>query len=478
MSGLAKTVLDRVYPRLGVRSQNAMISAYGYLYRHRRLGGEFERLAADFAERDRWSVERMRAYLEAQLREMVAHAWQCVPYYRRAWAASGLDSGRIASLRLEDLPALPVVSKADLRRVPEAFLAQRELRWHIRLLESTSGSTGEPVTVTSTPALQRAYLAAREARSFRWAGASLLLPKATIGGRSIVPRADSPGPYDRHNRAEQQCYLSAFHISPRNAEAYVAALQRHRPRVLTGYASSYFSLARMMLAQGLTLGYPPDCLVLCADKPTAEMKSLIYQAFRARPYEEYGSVENAVLATECEYGSLHAHPDFGILEIVDAEGRPVPPGEEGRIVCTSLLNRVQPLIRYDVGDVGRWARRRCPCGRDHLPVLEEIVGRIEDAVTGADGREIVRLCSLQNVPRVLASQVVQERADAITVRVVAAEGFGAAEKRMIREILGTQRLGNVRIDIECVAELEKTAAGKVRRVIRRVQSDVNLEQHV
>lgn len=467
---VARIVLDRVYPRLDVRSQNRLITAYGYVYRRRRLGGEFPRLVDEFAERDRWSPERMKCHIEAKLRRMLSHAWERVPHYRRSWSEAGVDGRVLQAMRMEDLPMLPAVAKSDLRRAPESFLARGELRWRVALRESTSGSTGEPVTVTSTAALQRAYLAAREARSFRWAGASLLLPKATIGGRAVVPRADSPGPYHRQNEAEQQCYLSAFHISPGNAPAYVEALRRHRPRVLTGYASSYFSLARMMLAQGLALGYPPDCLVLCADKLTPEMKGVIYEAFRARPFEEYGSVENAALATECEFGSLHVHPDFGIVEIVDGDGLPVPPGEDGRILCTSLLNRVQPLIRYDIGDVGRWSQHPCPCGREQLPVLEEIVGRVEDIVTGPDGREVVRLCSLQGVPKVVASQVVQYRADAITVRVIAGEGFGAAEEKLIREILGTRRLGKVRIDIEKVSDLERTAAGKVRRVIRRLES--------
>lgn len=478
MMGLAKTMLERIYPHIGVRLQNTVISIYGYLYRFRRLGGEFPRLVEEFAERDRWPVERMQSYVDSTLHQLLSHAWERVPYYRRTWSAAGIDSRLVASLRLRDLPELPILPKCDLRRAPESLLAAGELRWQLPLLESTSGSTGEPVTVTSTAALQRAYLAAREVRSFRWAGTSLLLPKATIGGRPVVPRADSPGPFHRHNRAERQCYLSAFHISPGNAAAYVAALSRHRPHVLTGYASSYFSLARMMLAQELTLGYQPDCLVLCADKLTPEMKSVIYQAFRARPYEEYGSVENAVLATECEFGSLHVHPDFGIMEIVDAKGQPVKPGEEGRIVCTSLLNRVQPLIRYDVGDIGRWADGVCGCGRSQLPVLAEVVGRVEDTVTGPDGREIVRLCSLQCVPHVIASQVVQYRLDAITVRVVASDGFNAADESAIREILGTQRLGDVRIDIERVAELERTPAGKVRRVIRRIESGMKVGEPV
>jgi phenylacetate-CoA ligase len=430
----------------------------------------------EFAARDRWPAERMQEYTESALRSMLVHAWEHVPHYRQAWGAAGIDSGDLRHFSVRELPMLPLVSKSQLRCHPESFLAARQSRFLQR--ESTSGSTGEPVTVVSTKELQRAYLAAREARSFRWAGSSVLYSKATIGGRAVVPRADSPAPFHRFNRAEQQCYFSAFHISPCNTPAYIAALREHRPRVLTGYASSYFSLARMMLAQGLSLGYEPDCLVLCADKPTPEMKAVIRRAFGARPFEEYGSVENAALATECECGGLHAHPDFGILEIVDENGQPVKAGQEGRVICTSLLNRAQPLIRYDVGDIGRWAERPCACGRDHLPVLAEIVGRVEDMVIGPDGREMMRLCSLQSVPHVIACQVVQHRLDALTVRVIPSDGFSAIDERKIREILGTRRLGDVNIRIERVAELERTASGKVRRVIRRLEPEVRVEELV
>lgn len=477
MNRFSRAVLERVYPRMNVRSQNALLSAYGYMYRFRRVGGSFSRTVEAFAEREHWSPERMSWYLRRSLRKILRHAWENVPYYRGIWGAAGIDASMLENFGLHDLPALPVVPKADLRRYPDSFLARGAARWPWRLSESTSGSTSEPVTVTSTVALQRAYLAAREARSFRWAGSSLLLPKATIGGRAVVPRADSPGPFYRYNHAERQVYFSAFHISPDHASQYVAALRRHQPRVLTGYASSYFSLARMMLDQGLTLDYQPDCLVLCADHQTPQMKAVIHEAFGARPYEEYGSVENAVLATECEFGSLHAHPDFGILELVNSQGTPVSAGEEGRILCTSLLNTVQPLIRYELGDLGTWSGRECACGRVQLPVLAEVVGRIEDTVIGPDGREIVRLCSLQGVPNVLASQVVQERLDAIRVRIIPAEAFNAADERAIREILA-QRLGRVRIDIEKVAELEKTPAGKVRRVIRRLTQETHVGEHV
>jgi phenylacetate-CoA ligase len=461
----AKTVLRDVYPRLGTGAQNALISAYGLIYRHRRLGGRFSRLVREFKSRDGWRPEQMQAHVDETLCRILRRAWQA-PYYRHMWRALGFEEWMLGEFRAENLRLLPVVPKSDLRNAPEAFV----VKTHTRLAhhESTSGSTGEPVTITTTARLQQAYMAAREARSFAWAGTSMLRRKATIGGRPVVPLADSEGPYHRFNFAERQCYLSAFHIGPRTASTYVDALREWHPQVLTGYASSYFSLARMMLEQGLTLGYRPDALILCADKPTATMKSVIREAFGTRPFEEYGSVENAVLATECDAGALHVNSDFGIVEIVDDEGRPLGPGEEGRIVCTSLLNDVQPLVRYDIGDLGRWAARPCPCGRSQLPVLEEVVGRIEDAVVGPDGREIVRICSLQDVPHVIASQLVQERLDLIRVRVIADRGFNEADERLIRDIIGTRRLGPVRIEIERVSELERTPAGKVRRVIRRL----------
>jgi len=461
----SKAVLREVYPRLGTNAQNALISAYGLWYRQRRLGGHFSRAVAEFRARDEWSPEQMRAHVERELRRILQRAWE-TPYYRCRWSEVGLEAWMLREFRAENLPILPIVPKPDLRRAPERFVAPHGAT--VPFQEATSGSTGEPVVVTSTARLQQCYMAAREARSFRWAGTSMLHRKATIGGRPLVPRADSPGPYHRLNFAERQCYLSAFHIGPRTLRAYVDALRAWRPEVLTGYASSYFSLARLMLEHGHSLGYWPRALILCADKATASMKSVIRDAFLARPYEEYGSVENAVLATECAAGSLHVSPDFGIVEIVDEEGHPLGPGEEGRIVCTSLLNDVQPLIRYEIGDLGRWSDRPCPCGRSQFPVLEEVVGRIEDSVIGPDGREIVRICSLQDVPHVLASQLVQERLALLRVRVVAADGFSEADERMIRDIVATQRLGPVRIEIERVSELEKTPGGKVRRVIRRL----------
>ena len=226
-----------------------------------------------------------------------------------------------------------------------------------------------------------------------------------------------------------------------------------------------------MLAQDLRLEYKPDALVLSSEQLTPEMKSLLRQAFRARAFEEYGCVENCVLATECEHGRLHVSPDFGILEIVDQQGQAVPPGVEGRILCTSLLNEVQPLIRYEIGDLGIWSTAYCPCGRKHLPVLEQIVGRLEDLVKGPDGRQMVRFHGIFiNLPMVIEGQVIQETLRTFTVKLVVTSGFGNTEEQIIRHRFA-ERLGKVQVNIQLVQEIPRTERGKFRAVISHLQTN-------
>jgi phenylacetate-CoA ligase len=289
-----------------------------------------------------------------------------------------------------------------------------------------------------------------------------------LGGRMIVPRADLRPPFYRYNAAERQVYLSAYHIAPQSVTNYVEGFNRYRPRLLTGYANSYYLLARFMLEQGTSLSYEPDALVLSSEKVTGEMKKIIAQAFRARAYEEYSAVENCMLATECEYGSLHVSPDFGIIEIVDAAGVPVPPGVEGSILCTGLVNNTQLLIRYEVGDRGSWSENDCPCGREHLPVLHEIIGRLEDVVVGPDGRQLVRFhWVFIDLPHVIEGQVIQEKIDQMRVKVVGTSEFDEKDERVIRERF-RQRLGRIQVLIETVPFLERTERGKIRSVISHI----------
>src|ERR1700681_79374 len=315
--------LDDVYRHVPVWLQNLGLSFYGIFYRRERFGGAFDSCVREFRTRDRWSKDLMEEFLQQRLRSVVSHAFREVPYYSRRWRSAGLHFGDLARLSLSDLSTLPLAPKRDLVGNANLFVAQDIARKKKLHRYHSSGSTGTPITCVLSSEDHQRFVAAREVRSFGWAGTSIRSPRAMIGGRLVVPSADSGPPYYRYNWLERQVYLSAFHISPDRVLDYLEGFHRYRPAVLTGYAHSYYTLARMMLNQGLRLDYAPVALVLSSEKLTEKMKSVIQEAFRARPYEEYGAVEQCVLATECELGNLHINSDFGIVEIVDDNDMPV-----------------------------------------------------------------------------------------------------------------------------------------------------------
>jgi phenylacetate-CoA ligase len=455
----------KIYSHLPVWAQNIGISLFGLAWRRERIGTEFQKQVTEFQARDQLSPEQMQEIITERLRTVLLQAWDNVPYYAPRWSAAGIERGDLEAMTPDTLHRLPVTPKDDLRQDPDAFVslqARQSLRLH---RYASSGSTGKPITAIYSRTAHQRFTAAREARSFGWAGASLLRSRAMIGGRAVVPQLEASPPFYRVNRFERQLYFSAFHISEHTVADYVAGFNAHRSELLTGYAHAYYYLASLMQARGMTLDYAPKALVYSSEKLTRHEREVIEQAFRTRTYEEYGSVENCLLATECEAGSLHQHPDFGVMEITDARGKPLKRGLEGKILATGLLNDAQFLIRYEIGDSGIFSPQSCACGRTHLPVVKEITGRIEDALIAPDGRLINRFHGIWiDLSAIIEGQLVQESRTRFLVRVVAARALTDAEKQILTARMKA-RLGEADIVVEQVPEIARTDRGKFRAVI-------------
>jgi phenylacetate-CoA ligase len=333
----------------------------------------------------------------------------------------------------------------------------------------TSGSTGTPISSYYTIPELRQSLALREVRSARWAGVSFSVPRATFSGRMVEPNPDSKGPYYRFNIAERQVYFSPFHLRPDTVQQYVDALNRHRIEWGTGYAVSYYLLARFMLEKEIAPPSHLKAIITTSEKLTAEMRVVMEQAYGCKIYEEYSTVENAIFASECEHGRLHVSPDVSVVEILRPDGSPCEPGEAGEVVVTTLARTYHPLIRFRLGDVAMWDDEPCPCGRQ-MPVIKEVLGRIEDVVIGPDGRQMVRFHGVfVNQPHVHEGQIIQESLDFIRVKVVPTRDFGEKDVQDIVHRV-QQRLGEkVKVVIEPVIEIPRTKAGKFQAVISNLK---------
>ncbi len=279
---------EALYTHLPAGVQNLALSAVGVKYRWDRLGPGFDDLVLGYRGREQWQPELMETFVEARLRELLVNTFRSVPYYRRRWSEEGIAESDLQRFTRFELALLPPTPKEDVRADPQALLSAERGRRRRVLRHSTSGSTGTPTTVFLTRQNLREFHAVREARSYGWAGASIAMPRATMGARLVAPQAGSRRRVYRYNRAERQVYLSALHISPANLPSYVEGLNRHRPQVLTGLAHSYFLLAHLMLEAGVQLEYKPRAAILGSEKITAQMRQTIEAAFGTRVYEEYG----------------------------------------------------------------------------------------------------------------------------------------------------------------------------------------------
>ena len=460
-----------IYNHSPVLFQNLGINAYGWHWKRIRLGRVFEEEHPRWCEREEWPADRFKDYLAVKLREALKTAYERTEYYPARWSEYGITRERIDRFTPSDLGILPVTVKQDFRARPGNNWKDGEKSRDRVLVRRTSGSTGTPLEVAFGKRVLQEIYAAVEARSYRWAGVSLRESRSMIGARPIIPVSQKNPPFWRYNHFERQVYLSAFHIAPANIPDYYRALNRFKPVFMTGFASANFFLARMFDEAALC-PHSPRAVVTSSEKLYPEMKETLERVYRTKVYESYGMVENCAMATTCEYGRLHVSPDFGIVEILREDGTQAGVGEVGRVVATGLVNTSSLFIRYDTGDLAAWSTESCPCSRSNLPVLKDIVGRLEDLVIGPDGRETIRFDrTFLEFPGIKQAQVIQEAVDNLRLKLVTTPEYDPGAEKEIRKRFQAIMGEGMSLSIEKVDRIPLDPSGKFRAVISKVKRE-------
>jgi phenylacetate-CoA ligase len=453
MSGAAS-----LYARLPAPLQTAAVWWRGWTLQRRRYRGIFRETVEEARRHETLPAAGLAAMQLGELRDMLRHAIERVPHYRDATGRAGPSMADLRSL--DDLRRWPILEKDRVRESASRFLSDG-LRPSDLIRIETSGTTGTPLLTFRDLEAERLWFAYFERRIRNWAGVTHRDRWAMLGGRVIVPVTRRRPPFWKYNPFMRQLYMSSYHLAPEFLDRYLEALRAYRPVYLYGYASSCEALARHVLDRGATdLRFR---VVLTSSETLFEhQRRIIERAFGCPVRDSYGSAEMVALATECEAGALHVSPEVGIVEVL-RDGEPVRKGETGELVCTGLLNRAMPLIRYRTGDAAVQGAGACRCGRA-LPILRRIEGRVDDLLWTRDGRAIGRLDPVfKGVENVVEAQIVQERVDGIRVRLVPAAGYRDEDGRRIAANL-TERMGEVHVVVEIVPRIERVN-GKFRAVI-------------
>jgi phenylacetate-CoA ligase len=267
---------------------------------------------------------------------------------------------------------------------------------------------------------------------------------------------------------EKQVYFSAYHISAENAKNYAEAIWKYDLDYMTGYAMSNYFLARFFDENNISVPQL-KAVITSSEKLSPEMRQLFQKVYGCKTYDGYSGVEACCVITENEYGQLLINPDVGIMEILKEDGSPCNPGEIGEVYATGLLNFDQPLIRYRIGDMVKLAKdQTTKCGRN-MPVVEEIVGRVEDTVVGKDGREMVRFHGIfVNLPNVVEGQIIQQTLDDFELNIATIKGLTTEEINILNKRMISQ-LGDINIQINQVGSIPRGSNGKFKAVISKVK---------
>ncbi len=455
------SLIEAIYFRCPVAIQNLLVTIYGAKLARERYSSISQSYLNSLLKSQFYSKENMEKLQEERFVSLARHAIKTVPFYRN-WAQSeGIRESDIC--RLSDLDKFPIIRKQTLRENTEEFISDQYRKKNLICLQ-TSGTTGSPLEVYCNAEV-RTHHYAFFSRLRSWFGLGQKSKRATMFGRIIMlPRKDDP-PFWRYDRFNNNLLMSSYHLTERNLSYYYEKLVNFEPEEIIGYPSSLFQISKYIISNNRK-PLTPKVVFATAETLLSYQRETIESAFSAPLVDQYGCTEMAFFASQCEYGTMHFHPEHGVEEVVDVK-RDVDGQKEGSLVVTGLINNVMPLIRYEVGDrvVLSSPESICDCGRS-FSMIKEVEGRLDDTVFTKDGTPVGRLDPIfKGGGGVQEAQIVQNESGDISIFVVPNEQYNKQKERWLRDQLVKRVGSDLGIKIVEVEKLSKESNGKFKSVV-------------
>ena len=316
--------------------------------------------------------EEIKAFQDKKLHDALAYLKENSPYYKRLFDKCHINTEKITGI--EDLVDIPFTEKKDLQLFNEDFLCVP--REKVIDYITTSGTLSDPVTFGCTEKdLQR--LAYNEKKSFMCAGlrpGNILQLMTTIDKRFMAGLAYFLGIRELGasiirvgNGIPELQWDTINRIKPDS----IMCVPSFIPKIIQ-YAEDHGidyrnSSVKKIIGIGEGLRNQDFSLNLLGRQ--------IKSTWDVELYATYSSTEMGATFSECEYGmGGHVHPELIIVEIIGEDNMPVPDGEIGEVVVTTLGVEGMPLLRFRTGDMCAKIVDQCKCGRFSYR-LTPLVGR-------------------------------------------------------------------------------------------------------
>ncbi len=401
-----------------------------------------------------------------QLFNMLEYTNTYLPYYQELFKSIDFQSTNFLS-EPTTFQNIPLLTKSLIRQNYDHLTTTDSTRLDTLYKIKTGGTTGEPLWFTKD-ALYRNYNTALDYHLMNWSGWQLGEPQFWLWGH-VPDNEASPSQTEKvKGWLARRFNSNAFILTPESMEEFAVTLEQHPGGVLWSYVSTAYRFAQFLQERGHKINLKG---VYTAAEPLFQtQQEFIQEVLRCPVFNTYSSIDTGDIASECEqHNGLHILTRNCYVEILQ-DGKPVPDGNEGEIVITTLTNYGQPLIRYKIEDWGKKSTRQCPCGRG-LPLLEVVEGRKIDLFKTRAGKTVYGAFAKDLVPTlgdVKQFQVIQRSLDLVIFKIVK-EGLIDESKISKIERITKAALGeNVNIKFEFVDNLPQSPTGKHRYLVSEV----------
>ena len=322
-----------------------------------------------------WPLGKLEEYQWTKLVKLLSYSYKNVKYYRQLFDKLGINVVNIKSF--QDFSKIPKLTKNTIQNnfndLTSCLIKKKDM-----YLDSTGGSTGQPLNYYH----DKSYYEWEKAAAIRaWkyfvGFKKNELETVVWGAERDVEKGLNIKRLIRSVLREGKLSLNTFDLDPNLIRRFFWLNNIIKPRILRGYASSLFFIAKFIEENKLKIN-SPKVIISSAEMMWPEMRIKVENVFGAKVYDSYGCREVSQIATECgSHNGLHIVMENQYVEL-----------EDNQILVTNLNNFGMPLIRYKIGDLAEEIiTDPCSCGRQ-LKKLIGLRGRESEMIILPNGKII------------------------------------------------------------------------------------------
>ncbi len=400
--------------------------------------------------------EKYESFLEKQKQAILKHHLQHTPFYQEHTARHKIN-------RWEEVP---ILTKTDLQRPLKERLSTAYTTRNV-YINKTSGSSGHPF-VFAKDKFCHAMTWAIIFNRFGWFGLDF---NTSLQARFYGIPLEKMGYYKERikDKFANRYRFPIFDLNDEKLAEFLAKFYNKAFDYINGYTSSIELFAKYLAKKNIVLKKVCPSLKVCivtSEMLFPETKQLLENQFGVPVVNEYGASELDLIAFQNQESQWVLNTETLYVEIVDENGAVLPPGQEGRIIVSSLFNKAHPFIRYDLGDIGVLS----PNSNAKKAYLERLVGRTNDIARLPSGKVVpgltfyyVTKSIIEDDTNVKEFVIQQTQPDTFEITYAAVADISIEKQNQIKKAVEKYLEKGLRLNLKRVPFLKRKKRGKLKQ---------------